>query len=88
MDELQPLLKEHGRIEQSHGLPAYRWTQSFAGPEKPDTLVGEHEFDSWDAYEALWIETMSDPEWQRINEKSDKLVECGHHEIWTVVEFG
>ena len=83
--ELEELDKQYNALEARFGFPPKRRYRVLFGNEDTSTLVIEREWESFAAMEAAHMQSMTDPEFERLNAAGADIVLSNNWEAYMVI---
>jgi hypothetical protein len=83
--ELEALDKRYDAIESKCGFPAKRRYQALFSGYPGNVLIIEREWESLAKLEAAYMESMNDPEMQKLQDEIVQVLESNQNELYSVL---
>ncbi len=80
-DELEKVDKKFTEIEAKFGFPPKKRYRYITGKYDTNTIVVEREWESMAKLEKLMIKAYLDPEYQKLGDELDSIIESGKQEL-------
>jgi hypothetical protein len=80
-DELEKIDKKYAEIEDKYGFPPKKRYRYLSGSYDTSTIVVEREWESLAKLEKLITKAYLDPEYQKLGDELDTIIESGSQEL-------
>ena len=80
-EALEEIDKRFNEIEDKYGFPPKKRYRYFSGRYDTSTIVVDRQWESFAKYEKIMTKAFLDPEFQKLGDKLDSIIETQYHDL-------